>query len=86
MYELLWTGRADKAFKRLPENVQQRIREATEALRETPRPAGTEKLRGRLEGLYRLRIRRSYRVVYEVDDTNQRITIMNVGSREGIYG
>jgi mRNA interferase RelE/StbE len=86
MHELIWSGRAEKAFKRLPTEVQRRMRKATEELKENPRPAGVEKLHGKMEGLWRIRVGLHHRVLYEIEDANQRITILNVGSREGIYG
>lgn len=85
-YQVTWTRRADRRFSRLPQDIRQRVLEAAKALGKDPRPRGVQPLRGEMEGLFRIRVGRSYRVVYEVDDDRRVVTIVNVGSREGIYG
>ncbi len=75
---------AEKALaKRIrPENAD-RVREAIAGLAEDPRPAiASRKLRGR-EG-YRLRVG-DYRVIYDIDDEEEVVSVLNVGHRQGIY-
>jgi len=81
-YEIFILRSAQKALADLPERDYQRVCRAITALRDNPRPPGSKKLTGR-EG-WRLRIG-AYRVIYEVDDTQQRVTILAIGHRRDIY-
>ncbi len=74
--------RAQKALARLPEQDYERIRDAIGALREEPRPAGCRKLSGR-EG-WRIRIG-PYRVIYEIEDVERVVTVLDIGHRRNIY-
>jgi mRNA interferase RelE/StbE len=82
MYELVVRGRIRKSIDRLPGNVYRRVCEAIEGLREEPRPPGCRKLSDR-EG-WRLRVG-VYRVIYEVDDDQRVVTVLQVGHRRDIY-
>ncbi len=84
-YEVTLERRAGRRLRRLPLDVQRRVEAALEALQQEPRPRGAEKLKGALEGSYRIRVGIHYRVVYEVDDDLHRVHVVNVGSRESIY-
>lgn len=85
-YRIEWTRRAARRFDRLPQDVQRLMARKVDALAQDPRPAGkTTKLKGDLEGLYRIQVGIHHRVVFEVDDTERVVTVENVGSREDIY-
>jgi mRNA interferase RelE/StbE len=75
---------AEKALtKRIQPEDADRIREAIVGLAEDPRPAtASRKLRGR-EG-YRLRVG-DYRVIYDIDDEEEIVSVLDVGHRQGIY-
>ena len=47
-----------------------------------PRPAGSEKLSG--HDLYRVR-QGSYRILYEIFDRGQSVTIIKIGHRREVY-
>ena len=66
----------------LPLDMYERMRDALLHLSDVPRPSGCAKLRGR-EG-WRIRVG-NYRVIYEIDDTLRRITILHIGQRRDIY-
>jgi mRNA interferase RelE/StbE len=74
--------RAQKQIARLSATTQDRIENALQALADDPRPRNSRKLRGR-ESL-RLRVG-DYRVIYEVDDDRQVVTVFQVGHRRVIY-
>ena len=74
--------RAQKQIARLPATTQDRIEDVLRALANDPRPQDSRKLRGR-EGL-RLRVG-DYRVIYEVDDDRQMVTVFQVGHRRDVY-
>lgn len=75
---------AEKALaKRIRPEDADRIRDAIASLAEDPRPAiASRKLKGR-EG-YRLRVG-DYRVIYDIDDEEEIVSVLDVGHRQGIY-
>lgn len=81
-YTILILRRAQKELAQLPGNAYERVRDAIRALGQNPRPPGCLKLRGR-EG-WRIRVG-DYRVVYEIDDQAQTVTILHVGHRRDVY-
>lgn len=75
--------RAQKQIARLPATTQdRRIEDALQALANDPRPRSSRRLRDR-EGL-RLRVG-DYRVIYEIDDDRQMVTVLQVGHRRDVY-
>ena len=83
MYKILLTNRAQKDLDGLRGKLWQRIRETISSLRSDPRPHGCKKLRGGTN-VYRVRIS-NYRVLYDVDDEAQKITILRVKHRRDVY-
>lgn len=82
IYTIAILRRAQKELSDLPQNSYARVRDEIRRLAEEPRPNGSQKLAGRSG--WRIRVG-SYRVVYEIDDTNHLITIMHVGHRRDVY-
>ncbi len=74
--------RAQKELAKLPAEAYERTKEAIKSLEKEPRPTGCQKLAGR-EG-WRIRAG-DYRVVYEIDDAQQIVTVLHVGHRRDIY-
>jgi mRNA interferase RelE/StbE len=74
--------RAQKELGALPDPSYARVRDAIRALAEDPRPAGCRKLTAR-EG-WRIRIG-DYRVVDEIADAGQMVTILHIGHRRDVY-
>ncbi|MCH7712125.1 MAG: type II toxin-antitoxin system RelE/ParE family toxin [Chloroflexi bacterium] len=74
--------RAQRELTQLSSENYDRVREAILSLAESPRPAGCLRLTGR-DG-WRIRVG-SYRVVYEIDDSEQRVVILHVGHRRDVY-
>ncbi len=81
-YSLFILPRAAKELEELPTDSYERVRDALRGLANIPRPHACLKLTGR-EG-WRIRIG-DYRVVCEIDDQQQRVTILDVGHRRDIY-
>lgn len=81
-YEVFILRRAQKQLASLPREYF-RIRDAVALLASNPRPTGCKKLTGR-DG-WRLRSG-DYRVVYEIDDAQKRVTVLDVGHRKDVYG
>ncbi|HSW10250.1 MAG TPA: type II toxin-antitoxin system RelE/ParE family toxin [Bacillota bacterium] len=74
--------RAQKDLAELPHDSYMRVRDAIRKLAQQPRPPDSRKLVGRAG--WRLRVG-SYRVVYEIDDSQQRIIVLHIGHRKDVY-
>ena len=81
-YSVTILRRAQKELGALSGEAYSRVRDTIGALREEPRPSGCLKLTGR-DG-WRIRIG-DYRVVYEIDDSGQIVTIFHIGHRRDVY-
>jgi len=83
-YAVAWTVPARRALSRLPEKVASAVVEfCYGSLAANPRRVG-KPLRLGLEGLHSAR-RGDYRVIYRIDDQNQRIDIVAVEHRADVY-
>jgi len=81
-YEVRILRRAQKELADLSKIDYERVRDAVAALSGNPRPAGCKKLVGR-EG-WRLRSG-DYRVIYEIDDAQKKVTVLHIGHRRDVY-
>ena len=81
-YQVLILRRAQKALADLPKGDYERVRDAVATLAASPRPTGSKKLVGR--NGWRIR-EDDYRVIYEVDDGNRQVTVLDIGHRRDIY-
>lgn len=82
-YALAFRPAALRALRKLDRQAAGRIKTATEALREEPRPPGVKMLIGS-HGAPRIRVG-DYRVLYTVDDQRLLVRIADVGHRGDIY-
>lgn len=83
-YQIEFSRRAEKELKQLPRQDQKRISDKIDALSQEPRPLGVEKLQGRGEDAYRIRVG-MYRVLYEVHDRELIILVIKIGHRREVY-
>ena len=83
MHGLLIKHSAEQDLRALPQAIFQRVNAKILALRDDPRPAGVRKLSGSVQG-WRIRVG-SYRIVYQIDDDAQTVTIVRVKHRREIY-
>lgn len=83
-YELFITPRARKQMRKLPTDVDRRIRKQLDTLCMSPRgnALDTKKLSGR-DG-YRLRVG-DYRVIYDIEDKKLIFVVLEAGHRKDIY-
>jgi mRNA interferase RelE/StbE len=72
-----------KQIQKLPRDAFEAALQAIIGLSKDPRPAGAEKLVGSHDD-WRVRIGR-YRIVYEIDDDAQVVTIYTVAKRSDAY-
>jgi len=82
IYQISILRRAQKELADLPKTDYVRVRDAILKLTENARPIGCKKLIGR-EG-WRIKIG-NYRVIYEINDAQKEITILNFGHRRDVY-
>ena len=82
-FALAFRPAALRALRKLDRQTAERIKTATEALRDDPRPPGAKMLTGS-HGLLRIRVG-DYRVVYAIDDQLRVVRVATVGHRRDIY-
>ncbi len=82
-YALQFRSSSVRQLGKLPQEVQRRIRTATEALRDDPRPHGAIKLAG-ADDRWRIRIG-DYRVIYTIADGILVVVVVEIGHRRDIY-
>jgi mRNA interferase RelE/StbE len=82
-YTIEFSRSADREFRKLPLQIQHRLRPHIDALANDPRPAGAKKLKAR-EQLWRIRAG-DYRVVYEVRDRILVVLVVRVAHRRDVY-
>ncbi len=73
---------AEKDFKKLPEQIKQRVSSAILALEENPNPPSSKKLKNRDE--YRIRVG-DYRILYFIDNEKKEVEIVIVDHRKDVY-
>jgi mRNA interferase RelE/StbE len=83
-YAVEFAPKALRALRKLDRPVVERVKAATEALRDEPRPAGSKMLTG-LHGVWRIRVAGDYRVLYTIDDDRLVILVVDAGHRRQIY-
>lgn len=74
--------RAQKQSAKLLAEAYTRVRDALQALAENPHPAKCLKPKARSG--WRLRIGK-YRAIYEIDDAQRAVTILDVGHQREVY-
>ena len=72
-----------KAIRKLPKEIQERVFAAISLLRETPRPPNVRKLQG-MENSWRIRVS-DYRIIYSIEDKELLILILKVANRKEAY-
>jgi mRNA interferase RelE/StbE len=81
-YNIQISRQAQKELSEIHGKIYERIRDTIRSLSKNPRPSGCLKLTER-EG-WRIRVGH-YRVVYDIDDDNKIVTILNIGHRKDVY-
>ena len=82
-YGLALRPAALRSLRKLDRQIAERIKAATEALRDDPRPPGAKMLTGS-HGLWRIRVG-DYRIVYTIDDQRNVVRVAAVGHRRDVY-
>ncbi len=82
MYKVQVLKNIKKNLADLHPEIYKRITKALKTLEENPKLQSSLKLSGR-DG-YRLRIG-DYRIIYEIDEVNKIVTILDIGHRKDVY-
>lgn len=83
IYEVKFTKGARKMFRKLSQELQDRIQTKIDDLAIEPRPNKVKKLQG-VENSYRIRVG-DYRVIYDIFDDVLLVSVVEVGHRSKIY-
>ena len=83
MHSIVIKRSALKALSKLPEKESTKISDAIDKLADDARPDGCKKLEGRGDS-YRIRVG-NYRVIYEINDDELMILVVEIGNRKEIY-
>jgi mRNA interferase RelE/StbE len=85
-YEIRIAPAAERAIGKLSAPVQAAILDKLEELAQDPRPADCEKVRELAQyGVFRVRVRKDYRILYQVKDESAWILVLKVADRKEIY-
>jgi mRNA interferase RelE/StbE len=82
-YRISFKSSAARELKKMPLELQRRVANKIEQLVEDPRLSGVIKLKGD-DDLYRCRVG-EYRLVYQIDDSTQKIVVTRVRHRKDVY-
>lgn len=82
-YRIEFSPTAESQFKKLPKEVQVRLKHRIDILVENPFPRGVKKLSAQ-ENFYRLRIG-DHRIIYQVQGKALLILILKLGHRKNVY-
>ena len=83
IYEIVYKKSVGKDLRKLPQAARTVIVKKILALAANPFPAASTKLRG-TTSLYRLR-HATYRIVYQVKDSELIVVVIKVGHRSKVY-
>ena len=81
-YRLTLRQSAVKELESLPRRDLARVMSRIKVLADNPRPPACEKLSG--QERYRVR-QGDYRILYEVNDSDQVVTVVKIGHRREVY-
>lgn len=81
-YKISIRRKAQKQLDKLPAADYKKVKQAIFDLAQDPRPPGSKKLKGR--PAWRIR-QGDYRVIYEIQDRQLIIIVLEVGPRKDIY-
>ena len=84
MYKLEITKSVEKDLRKIPQKMHKSFFDAIESLTLEPFPKSKYiKLKGTINS-YRLRVG-NYRIIYEVDNTNRKVTVYRIRNRKDSY-
>ena len=82
-FKLFLKPSAEKELRKIPPPFIEKIFAKIGELAETPRPFGVKLMKDE-ERFFRLR-EGDYRIIYDIDDATQVVTIIKIGHRREVY-
>jgi len=82
-YRIEFSPAAECPFKKLPREIQLRLKPRLDGLMNHPFPRGVKKLSGE-ENIYRLRVG-DHRIIYQVQQKALLVLIAKLGHRKEVY-
>jgi mRNA interferase RelE/StbE len=82
-YRIEFSPAADRQFRKLPQEIQLRLKPRLDGLMNNPFPRGIKKLSGE-ENLYRLQMG-DYRIIYQVQQKVLLVLVVKFGHRKEVY-
>lgn len=83
-YKITFKASAEKDLRKLPKPIILSILTAIDDLAVNPYPTGTKKLKGQEKPYFRIRTG-DYRIIYEVNNQQLIVHIVEIGHRKEIY-
>jgi mRNA interferase RelE/StbE len=83
VYRVVLERPVQKTMERLPRDLRQRLAKAMVELGNNPRPIGYVQLKGEYKH-FRIRVG-DWRIIYNINDDELIVLVLEVGSRGGIY-
>jgi mRNA interferase RelE/StbE len=84
VYRILFTKSADKALRKMPRDIAQRIRERLDHIAAEPYAKHPNVIKLQNRPGYRLRVG-DWRVIYEIEGEALVILVLRIGSRGEVY-
>ncbi len=84
MFEIIYVKSVFKDLKKIPKNIRQKIKTATEDLQNFPNLTNIKHLKNHPLADYRLKVN-DYRILFDVDWKHYQIQILKVGHRRNVY-
>lgn len=82
-YSVFIAPAAERQLKKLSSKVKSQIIPLLKSLASDPRPTGSVKLKG-ADNFWRIR-KGTYRIVYEIQDNQLTILVVNIAHRRDVY-
>jgi mRNA interferase RelE/StbE len=82
MYEIELSNKAYKFLSKSKVESLPLIKKKILSLMDEPRPVGCEKLKS--TNYYRIR-QGDFRIIYEINDSHKKVTIVSIGHRKEVY-
>lgn len=82
-FSLFFKQSAERELRKIPTEYVSKIMTKIASLAENPRPVGIQRLKGE-NRYFRLR-QGDYRIIYEIDDSERKVTVIKIGHRREVY-
>jgi mRNA interferase RelE/StbE len=84
MYKVIVSRKVEKEIDNLPGHAVKRIGKAIDQLAQNPHPAGSKKLSGTQENLWRIRVG-DYRIIYDIQEVLKIVEVKRIRHRKDVY-